>query len=63
MESNHKEEKPLHKIRSQCTSLKTIAEMFKTYPAEKKLELLALMKEAAQDIMDCLSRLEKDLKA
>ncbi|MFA6433649.1 MAG: hypothetical protein WCW52_03030 [Elusimicrobiales bacterium] len=62
MEENNKMEKPLHKIRSQCTSLKTIAEMFKTCTLEKKLELLALMKEAGQDIMDCLSRLEKDLK-
>ena len=63
MESNLVERKLLHKIRSQSTSLKTIAEMFKTCTAEKKLELLSLMKEAAQDIMDCLSRLEKDLKA
>jgi len=62
MEENNKTEKPLHKIRSQCASLKTIAEMFKTCAAEKKPELLALMKEAGQDIMDCLARLEKDLK-
>ena len=63
MEENNKTEKPLHKIRSQCTSLKAIAEMFKGCTAEKKLELLPLMKEAAQDIMDCLSRIEKHLKA
>ena len=61
MEPNNKTEKPLHKIRSQCTSLLSAAEMFKAYPAEKKPKMLLFMKEAARDIMDCLSRLEKDL--
>lgn len=62
MEQNDKAEKPLHKIRSRCTSLAGATEMFKTYPAEKKPKMILFMKEAAQDIMDCLTRLEKDLQ-
>jgi len=51
-----------HKICSQCASIKSLAEMLKTCQAEKKPKMLMLIKEAAQDIMDCASRLEKNLE-
>ena len=60
MESNNKLEKSLHKIRSRCVSLKGATELFQGYSAQKQREMLVFMKEAAQDILKCLSELEKE---
>lgn len=59
MEPDNKFEKPLHKIRSRCGSLKGAAELFPGYTGQKQQEMLVFMKEAAQDILNCLSELEK----
>lgn len=59
MEPNSKFEKPLHKIRSRCTSLKGATELFPGYTEQKQQEVLVFMKEAALDILKHLAELEK----
>lgn len=55
-------EKIQHSIKSKTASLKEAAEFFNKCPDAKKLERVAVMREAAQDIDRLLGELEAELK-
>ena len=52
-------DKLTHDIESKCASLKSAAKILKDCAPEEKKELLALMKESAQELVRITAELEK----
>lgn len=48
-----------HDLESKCSSLKSAVKLLRECPPEEKDEILALMNEAARDILKFLSELEE----
>ena len=54
-------DKLYHDLDSKSTSLKNAVKLLRECPPEQKGEMIALMREAAQDIQKYLAELEKSL--
>ena len=56
-------DKLLHDLESKCASLKSGARLLRECPPAEKREMLALMNEAAQDVLRYLSEFKNQIDA
>lgn len=59
MELSPETRKLLHDIDSKTSSIKSAAKLLRECEPQERKEMLTLMKAAAQDVMNCLTELEK----